>query len=76
MDEITPRDLRPRVYSHGQFEGQRLTEEMRRQMARQANTMNMAWIFVAVVLGLIAICAAGSYGFSKAEAAYQIERRV
>lgn len=76
MDEITPRDLRPRVYQHGQFEGERLTAEMRRQMAAQAATLNMAWIVVAVVLGIIAICAAGSFGFSRAEAAYQIERRV
>lgn len=66
MDEHHPRDLRPRVYSHGQFEGQRLTEEMRRQMARQANTMNMAWIFTAAMLAIGAVAFAATKAWADA----------
>lgn len=70
MDPIDPRRLRPRV---GQFEGE---HRLRAIMAEQARAMNLfvVAIVIAACIGLVVYAAC--VGLSRAEAAYQIERRV
>lgn len=71
MDELPPRDLRPRVYQHGQFTGERLT----------ASKIGMP-LSGKLLIGFLALALFGTV-FGKAIAAdaaewhrNQIERRV